>query len=423
MSPDQNQGFSGRTRSTLSEVIAGLSHSTIDNLYVRFEVEDQRLPAREKPDKLKKATRLVDAINRSTQTRRADLRELLRYIIEDVHGGDLTKDWQRLRDLRGALEDDGYRVTDGRLATVTPHRGGGSRRTQHIQNGERQEPSLASKDRRTVFLVHGRDASVRESLIALLRAFDLRVVTWRDAASAAGGGTPYTGDIVRAGMDLAHAVVVLLTPDDVGYVRRTFRDPQDGRDELEPTGQARLNVIFEAGMAMALGRDRVVIIEVGRVRAMSDTAGLNVIRLHDNVERRKDLAARLKSAGLAVDDTGEEWRTAGVFDHLEPLAEELLPSFTSSTREVPGSVGVTEAEHLVLAHLDYHFSKPGTHRLDTPFDVAGMDWPQVEVVLRDLADSVPPYIRGVSVNQADYPVVITGLTERGRSAARSIRRT
>jgi hypothetical protein len=85
-------------------------------------------------------------------------------------------------------------------------------------------------------------------------------------------------------------------------------------DELEPTGQARLNVVFEAGMAMALDRDRVVIVEVGQVRKMSDTAGLNVIRLHDNIDPRKDLAARLKAAGLAVDDTGEDWRTAGTFD-------------------------------------------------------------------------------------------------------------
>lgn len=124
-----------------------------------------------------------------------------------------------------------------------------------------QTDSRSSVTRRSIFLVHGRDDQARDALIDLLGAFDLRVVNWRDAASrAGGGGTPYTGDIVRAGMDMSDAVVVLLTPDDVGYVRPIFRQDRDGADELRPTGQGRLNVIFEAGMAMAVGRDRVVLV-------------------------------------------------------------------------------------------------------------------------------------------------------------------
>src|SRR3954447_20795206 len=121
-------------------------------------------------------------------------------------------------------------------------------------------------DGRSVFLVHGRDAGARKALEALLKAFDLKVIPWRIAAAEAGGGTPYTGDIVAAGMSKADAVVVLLTPDDVGYLRRPFRDARDSNDDLQPTGQARLNVIFEAGMAMAMNRQRVVIVEVGAVR-------------------------------------------------------------------------------------------------------------------------------------------------------------
>lgn len=68
--------------------------------------------------------------------------------------------------------------------------------------------SRSSADRgRRVFLVHGRDHSARDALIALLRAFDLKVIHWRDAVGYAGGGTPYTGDIVAAGMANADAVV------------------------------------------------------------------------------------------------------------------------------------------------------------------------------------------------------------------------
>ena len=42
-------------------------------------------------------------------------------------------------------------------------------------------------------------------------------------------------------------------------------------------------------MAMARDRIRVVLVEIGQVRKMSDIDGLNIIRMHDSIERRKDL--------------------------------------------------------------------------------------------------------------------------------------
>jgi hypothetical protein len=175
-------------------------------------------------------------------------------------------------------------------------------------------PPRSSDDRgRRVFLVHGRDRSARHALIALLEAFDLKVIRWRDAAEFAGGGAPYTGDVVAAGMENADAVVVLLTPDDLGRVRSHLSEVADGPHELKPTGQARLNVIFEAGMAIARDRNRVVFVEAGQVRKMSDVDGINVIRMDGSIGARKDLARRLSGAGLAVDTDSDKWRTAGNF--------------------------------------------------------------------------------------------------------------
>lgn len=174
-------------------------------------------------------------------------------------------------------------------------------------------PSSSAEGRRRVFLVHGRDHRAREALIALLEAFDLRVIQWRDAADYAGGGAPYTGEIVKAGMEHADAVVVLLTPDDIGYVHPYFLKGTDGPHEREPTGQARLNVVFEAGMAMARAPKGVVFVEMGQVRKMSDVDGLNLIQLDNSLERRKDLSRRLQSVGLEVVTDTERWRTAGNF--------------------------------------------------------------------------------------------------------------
>ena len=53
-------------------------------------------------------------------------------------------------------------------------------------------PRSSADPGRRVFLVHGRDLWARDALAALLKAFDLKIINWRDAAEYAGGGTPYT---------------------------------------------------------------------------------------------------------------------------------------------------------------------------------------------------------------------------------------
>jgi predicted nucleotide-binding protein len=277
-------------------------------------------------------------------------------------------------------------------------------------------PPSSANAGRNVFLVHGRDHSARDAVIALLDAFGLNVINWRDAAAHAGGGTPYTGDIVAAGMELADAVVILLTPDDVGHVRSDFAEVTDGPHERHPTGQARLNVVFEAGMAMAGDRDRVVLVEIGQVRKLSDIDGLNVIRMNDDIECRMDLAQRLDSAGLSVDTDGEGWKTAGRFTR-EPLnAVDLKPVIG---RAAPiGVMDQDEAEYRVLSYIAEHFAKPDARRLNTPFAVPDMTWEQVATILRGLAESDPPYVTGIGAGQLGYPVIVTGLTERGRRRLR-----
>lgn len=72
----------------------------------------------------------------------------------------------------------------------------------------------------------------------------------------------------------------------------------------------------------------------------------------------------------------------------------------------------------VLRHLAEHFATPGVHRLNTPFEVPGLSFDdRVAPTLRRLAAAEPPHVEGVKAWQADYPVVLTGLTERGWDAA------
>lgn len=169
-------------------------------------------------------------------------------------------------------------------------------------------------DPRVVFVVHGRDLAARDAMFTFLRSIGLHPLEWAEAVAATGHPSPYVGEILDTAFSIAQAVVVLLTPDDEGCLREHLRQPGDPSHESELTAQARLNVIFEAGMAMGRFADRTVLVELGRLRPFSDIAGRHVIRLDNSTQRRQGLAQRLQATGCTVNLTGTDWHTAGRFD-------------------------------------------------------------------------------------------------------------
>lgn len=167
------------------------------------------------------------------------------------------------------------------------------------------------KDPRRVFVVHGRNLEARDALFTFLRSIDLHPLEWPEIVAETAKGTPYIGEILDRAFSQAQAVVVLMTPDDMGCLREHFRKPEDAPHETELTPQARLNVLFEAGMAMGRFPDRTILVELGACRPFSDVGGRHVIRLDNATEKRQELAQRLRDAGCSVDLSGTDWHTAG----------------------------------------------------------------------------------------------------------------
>jgi len=165
---------------------------------------------------------------------------------------------------------------------------------------------------RKVFVVHGRNGDARSVMFAFLRSIGLDPIEWSEAVKMTGEGSPYIGRVLDAAFDAAQAIVVLLTPDDVAYLRTEYASGEDD-PELEPLAQARPNVLFEAGMAMGRDARRTVLVEFGRLRPFSDVAGRHAVRIDGSASKRKDLAQRLESAGCAVNLAGEDWLTVGDF--------------------------------------------------------------------------------------------------------------
>lgn len=167
----------------------------------------------------------------------------------------------------------------------------------------------ASTDRRVVFVVHGRNRDAKDGMFIFLRSLGLKPLEWSQAVSLTGKGSPYIGEVLEEAFSAAQAVVVLLTPDEIRYLRSEYAEPND--TETKPAAQARPNVLFEAGMAFGRHPERTILVELGSIRAFSDVAGRHAVRVKNDAASRKELAQRLQRSGCDVDITGDDWLTAG----------------------------------------------------------------------------------------------------------------
>jgi predicted nucleotide-binding protein len=193
----------------------------------------------------------------------------------------------------------------------------GKLRAEKTIVGKSKETVKESKNPRNVFVVHGRDIELRDALFQFLRSLDLHPLEWSELVRSTGTGSPYIGEILDKAFSEAQAIVVLMTPDDEGRLRQSLRGTNEPQHETELTPQSRLNVIFEAGIAIGRCPERTIIVEIGNIRPFSDIAGRHTVRLDESPEKRLDLANRLENAGCLVNNKGTSWLKAGNFATTE----------------------------------------------------------------------------------------------------------
>jgi predicted nucleotide-binding protein len=176
-----------------------------------------------------------------------------------------------------------------------------------------------------VFVVHGRNEQIRKDMFAWLRAIELEPIEWTQAVQMTGKAAPYVGEILDVALAYAQAIVVVMTPDDEARLRLPYLKENDPPHERELSPQPRANVLFEAGLALGRNPDRTLLVEIGWIRPFSDVSGQHAVRLDNSIEKRQDLANRLKNAGCDVQMNGTDWHREGDFEiHLvdDTLEEE-----------------------------------------------------------------------------------------------------
>lgn len=245
------------------------------------------------------------------------------------HGLDLDNEGRLFHEISEATEAAPAPRPSPKAATDTPP----VARDTVTSTTEGTTMTVQPANARSVFLVHGRDKKIKSAMTELLRAFDLRVIDWEEAAAAAKSGSPSTLEIVHAGMRIAHGVVVLFTADDLGQCKEEFWAAGDGSDERDMTGQARQNVMFEAGMAIGIDQKRTVLVHHGRVRWNSDLQSVNYVPIDDSHQSRLNLGLRLRTAGLTVHLENSHFSNAG--DFSTPTASHTDSSDPTSQPEPP----------------------------------------------------------------------------------------
>jgi predicted nucleotide-binding protein len=219
-------------------------------------------------------------------------------------------------------------------------------RMREPESIHQQGKTLLASERnpRKVWVVYGRNEAARLAMFQFLRAIGLEPLEWHEATALAQAGAPYVGEVLDRAFAEVQGVVVLLTGDDLAYLRGEFVNTDDGPHETTPTPQARPNVLFEAGMAFGRHPESTILVTLGYTRPFSDVAGRHTVKVSNAIAHRQVLAARLRTIGCAVvTEARTDWHQAGDFDAAVPKREEPAPPDEADEEDVKFFNAVQEA--------------------------------------------------------------------------------
>lgn len=229
-----------------------------------------------------------------------------------------------------------------------------------LSTGSTPEPVEAPGRKRKVMLVVGRERPVNRAMENWLRAIGLEPMEWAKLKRETGSASPFIGEVLDRAFQVAQAVVVLMTPDDVVRLRPDLAEGGEEEEERRWTAQPRPNVLFEAGMAFATHPTRTAIVEVTRLRGLSDLNGRHTIRL-TGVRELRDLAGLLEAAGCAVDDSGGDWLDFDEFKTALPT-EKVKSALQATAGSAPVAAGAPDndaLQHELRDFIDDFFVQRG----------------------------------------------------------------
>ncbi|MBL0849096.1 MAG: hypothetical protein EU981_03325 [Candidatus Liberibacter ctenarytainae] len=167
---------------------------------------------------------------------------------------------------------------------------------KNILRNHVHSPEIKKSDPRKIFIVHGHDKSLLQSIKLLL--LELKLGDFCVLNQTANQSNTIIESLEKNISTLSTSYgIVLMTPDDVGAKKEKYKDIGD------LPYRARQNVILEMGMLIAtVGRKRMTIIRVEKVDMPSDLGGVYRIEFQENDfnKVRMGLIKNLREAGFEI---------------------------------------------------------------------------------------------------------------------------
>lgn len=150
-------------------------------------------------------------------------------------------------------------------------------------------PVPAPRNKRNVFIVHGRDNEAKQEASRFIESLGLKAIVLHEQAS---GGKTIIEKIEHYAND-ADFALVLYTPCDLG------RGVSEGNQP--PNKRARQNVVFEHGYLIGrLGRENVCALKKGDIETPNDISGVVYVDFDPAGAWKAEVVRELRSCGYKI---------------------------------------------------------------------------------------------------------------------------
>lgn len=152
-------------------------------------------------------------------------------------------------------------------------------------------PPAVARNKRKVFIVHGRDNEAKQEVSRFIEKLGLEAIILHEQASS--------------GMTIIEKIEHYSNDADFALVLYTACDHGRGVHEsnIPPKNRARQNVVFEHGYLMAkLGRENVCSLVKGNIETPNDISGVVYVALDEYGAWKNEVAKELKACGYAINN-------------------------------------------------------------------------------------------------------------------------
>ncbi|WP_461516909.1 TIR domain-containing protein [Porticoccus sp.] len=157
------------------------------------------------------------------------------------------------------------------------------------QSNPASQPTLVTRNKRKVFIVHGRDNEAKQEVSRFIESLGVEAIILHEQANS--------------GMTIIEKIEHYSNDADFALVLYTACDKGRGAHETNVPARDRVrqNVIFEHGYLMAkLGRENVCSLVKGQIETPNDISGVVYVQLDDFGAWKNDVTKELKACGYSM---------------------------------------------------------------------------------------------------------------------------